>query len=154
MKPIVYLLCGLPGSGKTTYAKLLEKDGIARLTLDEQLFERFGREYDNHEEKQRQTKDRLRKVLREKIQAGQSVIVDFGFWKKTDRDEYKKFIEDAGGKWKLLYFKVSKRLLLERLVSRNTTNSENNHIIDETLLDKFIGEFEEPTNERETIIEQ
>jgi len=154
MRAIVYLLCGLPGSGKTTYAKDLEKGGAVRFTLDEQLFKRFGREYEGHEEKQQQMKDVLWEVIKEKIHAGESIIVDFGFWKRVDRDDYKKLIEDNGGQWKLLYFKVDRSSLMKRLASRNLNDSGNNHIIDETLLDKFIGEFEEPTNEGETIIEQ
>lgn len=154
MKPVVYLMCGLPGSGKTTYAKDLEKNGAVRLTLDEQQFERFGREYDDHEGKQRQTKDELREILKEKVRAGQSVIVDFGFWKRTDRDEYKKFVGDSGGEWRLLYFKAERGVLVERLRSRNVSYPDENHIIDEVLLDKFIAEFEEPANEGETVIEQ
>lgn len=35
MPPVVYLLCGLTGSGKTTYAKRLEAAGAVRLTVDE-----------------------------------------------------------------------------------------------------------------------
>jgi predicted kinase len=154
MKPVVYLLCGLPGSGKTMHAKNLEKFGALRLTLDEQLFERFGREYVDHEENQQETKEKLKEVLRGKIAAGQSVILDFGFWKKTDRDEYKKLIEDNGGQWRLLYFKAGRNVLMERLASRNINDRSNNHVIDEKLLDKFSGEFEAPTNEGETVIEQ
>jgi predicted kinase len=30
----IFLLCGLPASGKTTFAKSLEEKGALRLTLD------------------------------------------------------------------------------------------------------------------------
>lgn len=148
-------MCGLPGSGKTNYAKELEKGGVIRLTLDEELFKKLGRKYaGGHEEKQRQTKDELGELLREKVRAGQSVILDFGFWKKTERDEYKALVDGLGGEWKLLYFKTDKDVLTKRLASRNITDPNNNHIIDEALLEKFIAEFEEPVNEGETLIEQ
>ena len=42
-KPLVYLLAGLTGSGKTTFAKTLEEAGIARLSVDEEVFARNGR---------------------------------------------------------------------------------------------------------------
>ncbi|MBI5003624.1 ATP-binding protein [Candidatus Kaiserbacteria bacterium] len=153
MNSIVYLLCGLPGSGKTTYAKNLEKEGITRLTLDETLFERFGREYtDGHKEKQKQTKDELKELVVKRVKTGQSVIVDFGFWRKAERNAYKSLIESLGGEWRLLYFKVGKDVLIERLASRNVTDPQDNHIIDEALLEKFITEFEEPINEGEEVI--
>lgn len=44
-KPVVYLLCGLPGSGKTTYAKKLEDNNTIRFTLDEELFAEYGKKF-------------------------------------------------------------------------------------------------------------
>ena len=36
-------MCGVAGSGKTTYAKLLETEGYVRLSIDEEVWARFGR---------------------------------------------------------------------------------------------------------------
>ncbi|MFF2929118.1 AAA family ATPase [Streptomyces mirabilis] len=36
-EPVVYLLVGLTGSGKTTYAKRLEPTGAIRLSVDEMV---------------------------------------------------------------------------------------------------------------------
>lgn len=38
MPPVVYLLCGLTGSGKTTYARGLEAGGAVRLSVDEEVY--------------------------------------------------------------------------------------------------------------------
>ena len=43
MSPVVYLLCGLTGSGKTTYARQLEAAGAVRLSVDEEVYARHGR---------------------------------------------------------------------------------------------------------------
>jgi hypothetical protein len=43
MPPVVYLLCGLTGPGKTTCAKQLEAAGAVRLSVDEEVFARHGR---------------------------------------------------------------------------------------------------------------
>lgn len=43
MKPIVYLLCGLGGSGKSTYAQKLAKSGLQNFSLDEQIYSQYGR---------------------------------------------------------------------------------------------------------------
>ena len=151
-KPTVYLLCGLPGSGKSTCARELEKSSAFRLTLDEELFKRFGREFESgYEEKERATKEELKMILLENMATGRSVILDYGFWKKAARDEYRELIEQRGGECKLLYFKVSSDELKKRLAFRNVTDQMNNHHIDETLLEKFIGEFEEPVGEGEIL---
>ena len=42
-KATVYLICGFIGSGKTTFAKKLEKEtGAIRITKDEWLISLFG----------------------------------------------------------------------------------------------------------------
>lgn len=153
LKPIVYLLCGLPGSGKSTYARKLEEAGAIRYTLDEELFKRFGRHFESgYVEKEAETKTQLRDLCEESIKAGKSAILDFGFWKKTERDAYKQFVEGVGGEWKLLYFAVPEQELKRRLQVRNDADQDRNHHISEELLDKFMSEFETPSGEREEVI--
>ncbi len=84
---------------------------------------------------------------------GSSVILDFGFWKRTARDEYKTFVEHLGGEWKLLYFPVSEQELKRRLRIRNDHDLDRNHHISEELMDMFIREFEPPEDEGEMIVE-
>lgn len=40
---IVVMMCGVAGSGKTTFAKKLEKEGFARLSIDEDIWATHGR---------------------------------------------------------------------------------------------------------------
>jgi dephospho-CoA kinase len=40
---LVVLMCGVAGSGKTTFAKLLERKGFARLSIDEEVWSGSGR---------------------------------------------------------------------------------------------------------------
>ncbi|MDB5238151.1 MAG: ATP-binding protein [Candidatus Kaiserbacteria bacterium] len=156
MKPTVYLLCGLPGSGKSTYAKEQEARGLVRLILDEELFKRFGREFPSemYSEYEAKTKAELKYVLQENIAGSKSVILDYGFWKKAEREEYKQLIETLGAQWRLLYFKIPTTILKERLQVRNHTDLVNNHQIDDSLLDTFSSEFEAPVGEGAEIIEQ
>ena len=155
MKPIIFLLCGMPFSGKTTYAKKLEKDGVVRFTLDEELFKRFGRHFKSgYPEKEKETKRQLKEECKSHIKNGVSVIFDFGFWKKEARDEYKAFAEQIGATWKLLYFPVSENELKKRLEIRNKEDLDSNHFISEEMLDDFIKQFETPQDEGEEIIKQ
>lgn len=40
---VVCLMCGVAGSGKTTVAQQLEARGMVRLSVDEEIWSRFGR---------------------------------------------------------------------------------------------------------------
>ena len=78
MPPVVYLLCGLTGSGKTTYAKQLEAAGAVRLSVDEEVFARHGRygvDYPASEyfDLQRPVAEELRRRLVELIESGHDV---------------------------------------------------------------------------------
>lgn len=147
--PVVYLLCGLPGSGKTTYAKELEKGGVVRLTLDEELFRAHGRQYSGHAEKQAEMKERLLQRLVEHVKIGQSVALDFGFWKKADRDRVKDFVRDAGAKSRLVYFKQPLDELKRRIRGQDLAV---NHEMNDEMMDMFVAQFEEPENEGEEVV--
>ena len=41
---LVVMMCGLPGSGKSTYARVLERRGYTRLSIDEVVWARIGRD--------------------------------------------------------------------------------------------------------------
>lgn len=145
-KPIIYLLCGLPGSGKTTYAEKLENESTVRLTLDEKLFETFGKDFpgEKYAEYEEQTKDAVKQKAEELVKEGKSVIVDFGFWKKKERDEYRAWAENLGTIPKLLYFKATPDELIKRVSGRNTKLDGHTHHIPEKLMRKFIDDFQEP----------
>jgi len=80
----VYMLCGLPGSGKTTYAKKIENQECIRLTLDERLFQLFGKEfsYSEYFKYEMLIEKRLLKDMKQYLSQGKSVILDWGFWQK------------------------------------------------------------------------
>src|SRR5829696_4751177 len=78
MPPVVYLLCGLTGSGKTTYARQLEAAGAVRLSVDEEVFARHGRygvDYPTSEyfDLERPVVEELRRRLVELIESGHDV---------------------------------------------------------------------------------
>ena len=159
MKPIVYLLCGLGGSGKSTYAKKLMNSGLEKFSLDEYVYSKFGRDIVNLPEEvyldhYRKAKIELDNKLAEIIKRGHSVVVDYGFWRRSSRDFYKKLVEDNGGEWKLIYLKASPEVLMNRLKERNKRTDANAFPVTEKMLLGYIERFEEPNNEGEEIIQQ
>lgn len=154
------MLCGLTGSGKTTYAKkLLESDSdLIRQSIDELIFEKHGRygiDYpeDKYFDYYYPALEEYEKIIINHLGAGRSIILDHGFWKKADRDRYKKLIEDHGGAWRLLYFKVEAKILFERVRSRNLRQDANALFVSDEALTDFISRFEEPIDEGGELIE-
>ncbi len=158
LKPIVYLLCGLTASGKTTYAKKLEQAGVVRLSVDEEVYARHGRygvDYPEWEyfERERPVVAEMRHRMLELVRSGVSVVFNHGLWTRTDREYYKRLIEDAGGTWRLLYFRADRALLLVRLAERNQRTDTNALRVTPEALDDFFRRFEEPIGEGEDIVD-
>ena len=80
------LICGLPGSGKTTFAKELAPQVPAvRLSPDEWKHD-LGIDYYD-EQRRVQLENRLWQLGQELLTLGQSVILENGFWTREERDE-------------------------------------------------------------------
>lgn len=159
MKPVVYLLCGLGGSGKSTYAQKLEKKGLKKFSLDEYVFSIYGRAIASLPEQvylqhYRTAKIKLDNELVSVIKNKQSVVLDYGFWRRESRDYYKQLVEKHDGEWKLIYLKASPDVLMKRLKQRNKRTDANAFPVTEQKLREYIERFEEPINEGETIILQ
>lgn len=93
----VWLLVGLTGSGKTTFAKRLEADGVVRLSVDELVFARHGRYgVDYHESeyfaKEAPIVEEVYARLGELVASGRDVVLDVGLWRRADRDAAKKLV--------------------------------------------------------------
>ncbi|AXI08563.1 hypothetical protein CUC15_06360 [Oceanobacillus zhaokaii] len=157
--PLVVMMCGIAGSGKTTFSQMLEKEGFQRLSIDEEVWSTNGRYgVDYPVGKYREYLDvahvRLRDKLVKLIKDEQKIVIDSSFWRRSERDECKQLIETAGGKWKLIYLKVDSNDLRERLKIRNQRFDANAAFpITEEILTSFIQSFEVPKGEGEIILE-
>lgn len=93
----VIMMCGICGSGKTTYAKQKEKEGYVRLSIDEEMWKTYGRkgiDYPNeqYEKLSEIVEMALQKELLSLIQQGKHVVLDFSFWNKANRAYYKRLV--------------------------------------------------------------
>lgn len=87
--PVAHLICGYIGSGKTTFARQLERDtGAVRFTHDEWVVERYG--HNPPADKFNEYSDVVTNLIWAEalkvLSQGQDVIFDFGFWKRAARD--------------------------------------------------------------------
>jgi predicted kinase len=157
--PVVFLLVGLTGSGKTTYAtRRLEPTGAVRLSVDEMVHARHGRYGVDYPEREYFALEapvvaEARERLVELVAAGRDAVLDHGLWTRAARDEWKKLIEEAGGRPRLLYFPVPREELLRRLRERNRREDANALAVTPEALDDFCARFESPQDEGEEIVE-
>lgn len=155
---VVVLMCGVAGSGKTTYAQQLEAAGYVRLSIDEEVWARFGRygvDYDpaSYAELSVTVEDGLRRRLVDLIGEGRDVVVDFSFWQRSSRDRYKQLVEQAGGRWRLVHLRAAPDVLRRRLAERSRRFDANAAFpVDEATLIRYFGGFETPDGEGEEVI--
>lgn len=156
---LVVMMCGVAGSGKTTLAKQLEQQGFVRLSIDEEIWStngRYGIDYpvEMYEQLKTEAELKLRNELISLLSQKLNVVIDFSFWQRERRNEYKKIIEDGGGEWKLIYLKVHPDDLRERLRIRSQRFDANAAFtITEEILSSYLEGFEVPNGEGEIKIE-
>jgi broad-specificity NMP kinase len=78
-------MCGVAGSGKTTFSQQLEKEGFVRLSIDEEIWAtngRYGIDFpiEKIEEYKKDAERKLRNHLKKLIHDKQQVVIDFSFW--------------------------------------------------------------------------
>ncbi len=137
------LLCGLPGSGKTTTARqmatqlqavrLNPDDWFANLQLDAwdaALRVRLERQF--------------WELSKELLTLGQTVILEWGFWARVERDEKLSEARALGAAVELHYLVTSLDELWSRLASRNKSGLHGAVKIQRAQLEEFAGRFQAP----------
>jgi predicted kinase len=143
----LHLMVGLPCSGKTTLARQLEQQYSAlRLTTDEWHTRLFG---NDAEEEQHDTRHGLIEALLWEIAAralalGVNVILDFGFWAKVEREDYRGRARQLGAASEIHFLDVPEGELLERLRSRNANPPPGSFQIPENDMIPWLAIFQRP----------
>jgi predicted kinase len=137
------LTCGLPGAGKTTLAKQLAADRRAvRLTKDEWLWALGPNPWDTAT--QGKVEHELWQLAQEILRLGLSVVLDFGLWARTERDEMRSAARSLGVGVELHYLNVPADELWRRIDARNLQPPWDNYPIGRTDLDGWLRIFQAP----------
>ena len=137
------LICGLPGSGKTTLAKqLARKIPAVRLCPDEWKHDLDIDYYD--EERRVRLEGRLWLLGQELLGLGQSVILEYGFWAREERDELRLAARTLGIPVELHYLEAPVDELWRRLEIRNEESHPGTVPIKRDDLQRWAARFEPP----------
>ena len=144
--PTLFLLCGLSGSGKTTLAKQLENEQPAlRMTPDEWMGPLFGT---GHDEAKRAGVEALQwQVAERALSLGVSVVLDWGFWSRNERDDFRSRAAALGANAEVRFLNVPRDELSRCLAVRNTELPRGSFRVTDAEIDSYTTRFEPPTSD-------
>lgn len=147
----LYIMTGLPYSGKSTLTKnLVDRFGFSVASMDAVIDEK------NYEIEEMTQDDwnyvysegykRLEKMLTE----GKTVILDLGNLKRSERNTARKIAESMNIPYKLIYVNTSPEIIKERRL-QNMETKERGHLEDVSM-QRALKMFQEPTEDENPII--
>jgi predicted kinase len=137
------LTCGLPGAGKTTLAKDLAASRPAvRFTKDEWLWALGTTPWDRPMNVKLEA--HLWRLAQETLPTGVSVVIDFGLWKRYERDEMRSIARDLGVGVELHFLDAPMDELWARVSERNSRPPWESAPITREHMAEFDAFFEPP----------
>ena len=145
----IIAVCGKICSGKTYYCNKLKARGSAvLLSCDEILWELFHHEEgDRHDGIVLDIKRYLQKKAAESAGAGCDVILDWGFWKRAERERVKEYFGALGIESEWHYIDINDEDWHVNINERNAkieSGKCSDYYVDDGLLGKFNSLFEMP----------
>jgi predicted kinase len=141
MNNILYITVGLPGSGKSTYAKnFIRGKDIEYLSSDE-LRAVFGKS----EEDQSVTPKvfgHIKRKVDEFLKNGKTTLVDATSVNRKERSDYIATAKKCGTKVVVLVFKMDRAGLIARNQKRG---QEGGRVVPDWVIDKMLAKYEEPS---------
>jgi predicted kinase len=140
----VIFMCGPAGSGKSTVARRYERQGMTRLSFDQEAWSRGITAMPLPEDVHRDIERELRARLVDLVRAGADVVLDFSFWSRRTRDEYRELLRPLGVVPETVYLATDRATVLQRISSRAARDGDD-YAISEELAAFYFDHFEVPT---------
>ncbi len=143
------IVCGLPGSGKTTHAKALESRLRAVRFCPDEWMDALS--IDLYDEERRAKIETLQwKIARELLTPGLTVIIEWGTWGRSERDALRLGARALGAAVELHYLSAPADVLFERIQHRGLEKP----LIEREALCRWFDTFQEPTAEEMALFDK
>ena len=141
--PTLYLMVGLPASGKTTRARQVESANRAlRLSPDEWMIPLFGESEAGG--KRDVLEGRLIRVGLRALELGVNVVLDFGLWGRDERSALRWLATRVGAHCQLEHLAVAEAVQLSRAQDRLARTPAETFAISAAELARWRAHFEPP----------
>jgi predicted kinase len=142
-RPTMYVMVGLPASGKTSRARQLAATRSAlRLTPDEWMIPLFGQE--QPEGKRNVVEGRLIWLALSALRIGVTVVLDFGVWGKDERSALRALAASVGATSELVYLQVEQEEQWRRVQARSQTDAATTFEMTKADLERWKQIFQPP----------
>lgn len=138
-------MCGPAGSGKSAVAARLVADGFVRLSFDVEAWARGARTMPLPDSLQAAIDADLRARLIELVRAGRDVVLDFSFWSRQLRQEWRAVLAPLGVVAETVYLATDRGTALARVRAR-TGRGPDDFQLTEELAARYFDGFEPPTS--------
>ena len=141
MNNTLYIAVGLPGSGKSTYAKNFIKDKDIEYLSSDSLRAVYGKS----EEDQTVTPlvfGHIKRKVDEFLKDGKNVMVDATSVNRKERSDYINTAKKYGAKVVAIVFKMDRQGLIDRNKKRG---EQGGRVVPDWVIDKMLNKFEEPS---------
>ena len=143
------ILCGLPGSGKTTLGKALESRLHAIRFAPDEWMDALSLDY--YDEARRGKIEGLQWELAQKLLArGLMVIIEWGTWGRSERDELRLGARALGAAVELHYLKATADVLFERIQRRGMESPP----VEREALARWMEIFQPPSAEEVALFDE
>ena len=147
--PRLIILCGLPGSGKTTLAKVFERKFRAvRFAPDEWMSALSLDLYD--EQRRGRVEDLQWKLAQQLLMLGLMVVIEWGTWGRSERDRLREGARALGAAVELHFLDASPDVLFERVRMRGVESPP----IRREDLSRWAELFQTPTGEEMALFDK
>ncbi|HEV2492915.1 MAG TPA: AAA family ATPase [Terriglobia bacterium] len=147
--PRLIIVCGLPGSGKTAHAKLLQaRLGAIRFCPDEWM---AALAVDLYDEAKRAKIEALQWQLGQELLAlGLTVIIEWGTWGRSERDTLRLRARALGAAVELHYLSAPVDVLFDRIQRRGMENPP----LERDQFLQWVEKFQVPTPEEMALFDK
>lgn len=142
----VIFMCGPSGAGKTTYAAGLESQGMVRLSFDSHLWDRGIRSGEVDPVVREEVRELLRAELVALVAEGRDVVLDFSFWSREMRQEWRYLLSTQGVEPETIHLATDPQTVLDRLEARTGADADDFPVDRGTAL-SYLERFEPPAPE-------